>query len=171
MRNTTSSHTRIIQDQLVALICLLIGSKFCSSQVIRSGFVTFLLIGFVYMVSASGGKVVYHFHTYNLNDFIVPVYLLLPQHWLCLGFIPYVFKCLIGMLLIFDCCCIFATMRVRFSSWQVTVLQKNMVLMHLRRKERIILFLALVCVAPILDFTKYQMYISYCLMTNIMQRY
>jgi hypothetical protein len=46
-----------------------------------------------------------------------------------------------------------------------------MVLMHLRRKERIILFLALVCVAPILDFTKYQMYTSYCLMTNIMQRY
>jgi hypothetical protein len=40
----------------------------------------FLLIGFVYMVSAFGGKVVYHFHTYNLNDLIVPVYLLLPQH-------------------------------------------------------------------------------------------
>jgi hypothetical protein len=32
------------------------------------------------MVLASGGKVVYHFHTYNLNDLIVPMYLLLPQH-------------------------------------------------------------------------------------------
>jgi hypothetical protein len=42
--------------------------------------------------------------------------------------------------------------------------------MHLRRKGRSILFLALVCVVPIIDFTKYQMYVAYCLMTNITLR-